>query len=662
MSGITGVFNRDGQSADAGAVGRMMAAAPHRGPQGGRCWTSGAIAIGHQHSSGDTRSVPQPVIVAARDLVISLDGRIDNRDELIAELFASHAVFRAPSDAELVLAAYGCWGESCAERLLGDFAFVIWDGSRRRLFGARDPMGIRPFFYHVTARSFVWASEVRQILDSRLTGSIEPNEGAVAEYLSFHIRTRDETLYKGVKRLPAGHTISVSARDLRIDRYWQPDPSAEVRYADESEYAQHCRQLLTEAVRCRLPQDARRVGAYLSGGLDSSSVVSVASSLGAAVESYSLTFAGEPRADESGYIDDVVARSGATARRLQAPAVNGPAAIERVAARRDVPDLPSDLIAEDLRAMMQRDGHTVVLTGIGGDYLFSGSYSHYADLIAQWNFAALARQMLADVTTADSVHDLLRELALSGIRPNLPRSLRRLLKPIAARAGLKGPGVPAWIEPALANRVSLVDRLTPQAAARAMSESSRTMLGQFDDAWTYLILERVDRYAAERGIIEHHPFFDRRLIEFAFAIPESQRRSGRHSKYVLRQAIRDLLPASVAARTDKADFSTVVPAALEALGGAALLDHLHIASLGWVRQDVVSRKYREARLLFARRDEWFCREMLHLWMVAGVELWYRTVFLGAETYDKAHRAGQIERSRGSQSPRPYGVAQGLPSS
>ena len=140
------------------------------------------------------------------------------------------------------------------------------------------------------------------------------------------------------------------------------------------------------------------------------------------------------------------------------------------------------------------------------------------------------------------------------------------------------------------------------------------------------MLETAERAAAEFGIDERHPFFDRGVIEFVLAIPEAQRLRGPISKYVLRGAMGDRLPPAVAHRLDKADFSPVVPRAVEAIGGGPLLDHLAIGHLGWVDQTRVSEMYRDAQRLVAAGDTAYCMPMFRLWMIAGVELWYRSVF------------------------------------
>jgi asparagine synthase (glutamine-hydrolysing) len=567
---------------------------------------------------------------AGDGLAIVFDGRLDNRDDLMAALSGRQMPLRETSDAALVLAAYRQWGEECPARLLGDFAFAIWDLKRRTVFCARDPLGVKPFFYALDDDVFAWGSDLTQVFASGCVMP-EPNEGFIAECLAFAIHSHEETLYRGVMRLPPAHSITVSETASRIARYWRLDPTIELRLGSDDEYAEQFFVRFKDAVACRLPKNGP-VAAYLSGGLDSSSVVAMARSLGRDVETFSLVFPDNPNADERPYIDDVVERWGLTGHQIEARPVQRSVCDAHVARRFDMPDLPSDIVGHDLSALLQQKHCRVILTGIGGDYGFGGSPYHYADLLGAADFRGLGRQLAAD-SQRFGIRSSLWELAKFGVRPVLPSSIRDAARPLARLLGWV-PDIPDWLSGDLATRVNLADRLHAPLPADRCLPSRRQVWESFSSGWTSIILERNARSAAEYGIEERHPFLDRRLVEFSLAIPESQRWRGEHTKYVLRRAMRALLPDSVHARRGKADFSACVPQAVDAIGGAALLDHLHIASAGWVKQDRISRMYRESQQRLRAGDEAFCLLSLRLWMVAGIELWYRTVFLKESQYGR----------------------------
>jgi asparagine synthase (glutamine-hydrolysing) len=633
---MLGAFSRDGRPIERAMSARMMAAAPHRGPDGARAWTSERAMLGHQHLRTLPEDVPQPIVDAASSTVITFDGRLDNRQELIAILASGATAFRTPSDAELALAAYLHWGEKCAVRLLGDFAFAIWDGPRERVFCARDAMGVKPFYYHLSAGVFVWASELCQIVASGVV-RLEPNEGMIAEFLAKMVQSQDETLYAGIMRLPAAHSMTVSRENVRVSRYWQIDPTADVHHRTDGDYAEHFFSLFKDAVFSRMRSPDATTGAYLSGGLDSSSVVGMTQALRGSVETFSLIFEGFSGADESGYIDDVVRKWDVVSHKVVPPAIDGDACLAHVAQRRDRLDLPNDLVSECLMARMRDRGMRVVLTGAGGDYCFSGSHYHYADMLRRGDFSGVIRQLRADPHVRDTGWSRWQPI-LSGVRPIIPSAWREAARPLAKRLGWM-PELPNWIDPALTDRVALEDRLrTPAWVDRAPTFGRRHVCELFASGWQYLLFEDSERSASEYGLDERHPFFDRRLIEFGVGIPEEQRWQGRETKYVVRRAMSDLLPASVATRNGKGDFNPCVAQAVEAIGGASLFDGLHIASLGWVKQEQISALYRRARRLFEKNDEGYCDAMFKLWMVGGIELWYRSVFLQENPYGRVDEA------------------------
>lgn len=647
MSGIAGLFNRDRRNrrdqhpSDLDGLRAMTAAARHLGPDGERFWVDGALAIAHQWLRVGTRESPshQWLVDTERRLAVTLDGRIDNREE-VAALCGHHlrpANQRAsrPGDADLIGCAFLEWREQCAERLHGDFAFVVWDGSRQQLYCARDVMGVRPFYYFVDDRRFAWATDLRQVLAAGIPR--EPNEAMVGEYLACAITSRTETLYRDVIRLPPAHWMSVTQDRVELRRYWGPDDAGALTYAKDDEYAEQFQSIFRDSVARRV-EGTERLGAYLSGGLDSSSVVAMARDLGRSIESFSLLFPEIPEADERRYIDDVVARWGLTAERVVAGAVDGREAIERSRRRGDVLGMPSDLLGEQLLARMHERDIRVALTGVGGDYGLSGSFYHYADRLRAGDWAGFLRQLRADRRMADSGWSLGHVFSY-GVRPLVPRPLRSFARPVGRRLGWVPELLPDWIGDRFASQAALADRLRPSAPSAAASHCRRSVCEVFESGWTTWFLEQSARTASEHFVEERHPFLDRRLVEFTIAMPEDQRWRGETTKFVLRRAVRHLLPDSVYARTDKGDFSAVLVDAIDAIdaieaneinaqvGGAGLVDRLHIAKMGWVKQDHISAMYRELRRSVARRDFGYERVMFPLWLVLGVEHWFRASFL-----------------------------------
>jgi asparagine synthase (glutamine-hydrolysing) len=320
----------------------------------------------------------------------------------------------------------------------------------------------------------------------------------------------------------------------------------------------------------------------------------------------------------------------------------------RAALRADLPELPSDALGESLLAAMHDRGLHVALTGVGGDFGFAGSLLHYADLLQARDFIGLARQWRADRRTPD-VGWSSGQLFSQGVRLMLPDAARRAARPLARRLGF-GITVPPWLDRAFAARTNLLDRLgAPRSRATSAPPSRQHVCELFESGWTSRLLESSDRAAAEHGIELRHPFYDRRLVEFAIAIPESQRWRARTTKFVMRHAMRRLLPESVYARMGKADASAFVPHAVDVLGGESALHRLHLARLGWVRADVLVETYRRAIGLFEEGDDRYCSAMFNVWMALAVDAWYRATFVEDSSHERLTERRRPDQGGGNTS-------------
>src|ERR1700676_1037084 len=313
MSGIVAMFNLDGRPTDPRVVGRMLNSMRHRGPDGQASFASGPVAFGHARlcSTEESWREHQPLRDDGAQLALVFDGRVDNRAELKDALATSGMPPRDDTDAELVLRAYQCWGEESPARIIGDFAYVIWDGARKRLFCARDPLGIKPLYYHLDAKRFVCASDLQALL-LEPEFSTAPNEGMAAEIMCGRVLDPEETLFRDILQVVPGNYLTIDSDQVRKHRYWSLNSAHEIRYSTDQQYASHFLELFGEAVRCRLRHPGTGIAAQLSGGLDSSSVVSMAAWLkregevdSAPFETFSL-ISPEPKDNERSYIDAVV--------------------------------------------------------------------------------------------------------------------------------------------------------------------------------------------------------------------------------------------------------------------------------------------------------------------------------------------------------------------
>ena len=261
MSGIAGIVNLDGAPIDRELLSRMTKFMSFRGPDGEEIWTEGNVGFGNTL----LRTTPGAMLLVTDGVCITGDVRVD--DWLEGDL----------TDAERIVRAYETWDEACVEHLIGDFAFAIWDRRKRRLFCARDHFGVKPFFYARVGNSFIFSNTLNVLrLDRRV--SDELNETAVSDYLESGLnQDLSSTIFRDIHRLPGGHTLSIANGEITTRQYWTPAVKNEIRFRRPNEYVERFNELLSIAVKDRLPTD--RVSISMSGGLDSTSLAAVARDL-----------------------------------------------------------------------------------------------------------------------------------------------------------------------------------------------------------------------------------------------------------------------------------------------------------------------------------------------------------------------------------------------
>ena len=541
----------------------------------------------------------------AGGLSIAFDGRIDNRDELLAAFTDSAAT---ETDGALVLRAYERWGEDSPAHLLGDFAYVIWDPRVRRLFCARDPLGIRPFYYFTDGRVFLWASEPHQLLSHPAVPK-RPNESMVAEYLAVDLCSLEQTLYQGIYRLPPAHFISVGPAGLRKQRYWDAGLSRRIRYRNNSEYAEHFHEVLKESVRCRLRSEGP-VGAELSGGVDSSCVVGMCQSLfrsgaapGQGFETFSLVFPGR-RCDETEYLREVVRFWKLES--SEVPVTPDPEWYADCARRYQyLPDHANFHMSDLLSTLAGRKGIRVLLTGLGGDDWFTG--------LPPWQGSSMRR----------ALHRLREEPSVATLRSLSAGLLRRVRRhPDAGTSQRACPWIPAAFYSRAHASLDKPDTLSPRVFA---SRTQEYLYRSFSDAFRLHCFEMTRRASVRCGMEHRHPLHDRRLIELSLAFPADQLWSGNQGKAVLRRAMKGLVPDRVLNRSTKAEFSHTSAQLFESDCIAPLFRSPRIAEQGWVDRDQVALMYQEFVSAYRAGNESPPR-VWPLSMILAVELWFRAAF------------------------------------
>lgn len=558
MSGIAAILNRTGRHPkNTSAMQGMLHAIRHRGRDGAGRWSRDGISLGCAHLHTIPCETEEPCLDG--DMAIVADIRLDNREELLEALGQSD---RAISDSGLVLAAYRRWGEECPSRLLGDFAFALWDGGRQVLFCARDHFGVKPFYYHLGTDRLVLASELKALF---AVAGIEPNvdERHMAAILAGFIDETHDTHYIGVSRLPPAHALVVTATGSRQWAYWQLEPSVAVPRPDNSE---HFLSLFEQAVTARM-RGSNAVGTMLSGGLDSSSIAMVASRLqagGDKLATFSLAFDPQSGMDERPFIEAVLARGDFAANFIP---VNDHAPFsdfEAVLREQEGIFLATGLsVSRQLYPAAAGKSLRVILDGFGGDEVVSHGYGLLRELAQSGQWIALRRELRAFADTYGDNRDRLLLTFLTSYGPG--RHLRPLVRAIArarshlVRSGMDAPQTPAWrrfINKDFASRTDLFERIGAHARLSRETASSeaayhRWLISSPGVAHGFEVL---DKTAASAGIEPRYPFWDKRLVEFCVALPASEKLQQGWSRSILRRAMDGILPPVVQWRRDKVDF------------------------------------------------------------------------------------------------------------
>lgn len=608
MSGIAGIIRFDGGPVDPARVYAMTTAMAVRGPDGIAHWpggigNGGSAALGHcmLRTTPESLEETQPLTNEDESLVLVMDGRVDNWEDLRQRLLDKGARLRTRADAELVLRAYEIWGADCVKHIDGDFAFVIWDVKNRLAFCARDRVGMKPFVYRWDGRQLIFGSEIRAVLPA-VAGPHHLNEGFLAETLTADFVSRDETLWQGVSRLPAARAMMVTAEGPRIGAYWDPVEIPLIRYKTDADYVEHYREGFFDAVR-RQSRAIGPVGYDVSGGLDSSAIFSAADHLFRAgriqadgIQGFTLKFEEGSDAYELDYARAVGTHLGCSIEEVSPVLKLLSWFLQDAARAATLTNAPNGIMHVGTFERCRQMGGRAYLDGVGGDQWLACGGTDLAESLQLADWAALRRSIGADITDFGGVHTVYR-FARYGLFPNLPAGMRRLARRLLLPSGQRPGGEGGWLAPHLQR---LYDARVEQAfqAGVARHKGLRVGLRQrvkhLDGADHAFIFEANNGMASDAGIENRSPFMDKAYIEMALGLPLSQLRSGKVSRHVHRQALDGVLPERVRTRTSKAEFSVVNAQCIKEIGGL----HASATEPVWLAPEALGKEGR----LFVEMD------------------------------------------------------------
>jgi asparagine synthase (glutamine-hydrolysing) len=553
MCGIAGIFHLEtAKPVDPARIQMMTDAMLHRGPDGNGCWTAPGVGLGHLRLSIiDLEGSAQPMASVDEADVLTFNGEIYNFQEVRAELSALGHVFRTSGDTEVILAAWRQWGVDCLDRLNGMFAFAIFDQRHQRLFMARDRLGVKPLHYaSLPDGSVIFASELKGLLAHPALRRA-PDIQAVDDYLAFGYVPDHRCFVSGVKKLPAGHYLMLERGKPLPEpvRYWDVDFSRRAKgsVADlQAELLHHMR----EAIASRMVADVP-LGAFLSGGVDSSTVVALMAERSTqAVKTCSIGF-DVAALDESDYARRIAERF-ATDHRSRTVSPDDIAIIDAVAAQFDEPFADASMLPTFRVCQLARESVTVALSGDGADEALAG-YRRHVFHHGEERVRSLLPQSLRGPVFG----------ALGALYPKAdwaPRPLRAKSTLLSlARTGAEGYADAVGVTNHAARQSLYSD--TQRAAlggyrgedhmiALMQAAPARSGLdaAQYADMKLWLpgdILTKVDRTSMAVSLEAREPLLDYRLIEFSASLPEAMRVRGGQGKWLMKRAMRGTLPDDI---------------------------------------------------------------------------------------------------------------------
>lgn len=508
------------------------------------------------------------------------------------------------SDTELVRHACEKWGNLFLSHLDGDFSFVLYDFEKKYYFCARDPLGIKALYFTKIEDGYKFSSDIDDLLTFPNVQK-KPNLKSMRTMLYKGTVDYTDTMYEGIYRLPPGHFMTIKDGKEQIERYWYPE-KIKIDYSlTEDEAAKKLNELFSKAVDKRV-SNLEETAFEVSGGLDSSSIVSLLSQNTNPynIDSFSMDFRGL-KCDEGEYIDSILEKYPLHHQKISAGNLNYQQIYSLEHLYTMSPNWPITLtfaMSLPMIEKMKKDGKKVIITGQGGDHLFTGTPYVLYDLFRRFKFLALYRELKVffkpwNVIKAYIVKPLLGENNVNLIKRLLrKRDINPFLvdnteiKDLSQIVGVKNPAYK-----------NDLDMITASAQSTIMDGN---------------LFHCAEKYF---GIEYRHPYFDLELVEFALSLPPEMKYKQRTIKWILRKAMDGILPDKIRDRKDKAEFSELITQQIDAIDIGALLDDPYIVKLGLIEQSLID-KYRK------EYEDKTIKYIVILWTIINMEYWYRYNF------------------------------------
>lgn len=553
MCGIAGIISSNTLLVSPERLQQMNAAIAHRGPDGAefRLYNNGSAGLTHRRLAiiDLSQAAAQPMSYLQRYHIVH-NGEIYNYRELKHLLQQKGYQFSNQSDTEVILAAYDCYGPQCLQEFDGMFAFAIWDSQSQQLFAARDRFGEKPFFFHHTTEQFTFASEMKALWAAGIPKEVDGS--MLYNYLTLgyiqHPGEASRSFYKHIAQLPAAHYLvyDLPSKALTLHRYWDIDAAYTDHNITAEKAVDRFREIFFTSVSNRMRSDVP-LGSSLSGGLDSSAVLSTVCNITQQpVHTFSAVFPGFAR-DESKYINSVASHLNVVSHLVQPSAADMISNFEKVCYHQETPFQSSGTIAQyQVFQLAKETGVTVLLDGQGADEVLAGYHKYYA---RYWQELGRHNRRLQQTEMANT-----RQLGINanwGWKEQL--------------AG-KFPGLAeTWLQRSKTKQQRKMADLSPDfAESSGESHYARPHIDSLNGALYYNsfmnglgeLLQYADRNSMAHGREVRLPFLHHQLVEFIFSLPAGFKIRNGFTKWILRQAVEQQLPESIVWRRDKTGFET----------------------------------------------------------------------------------------------------------
>lgn len=550
MSAITGIFYRKGKKVDPQLIQKMNDKLSHRGPDGSHTWVEDNVGLGHQMLHTTPESLHEKLPFIEEDLVITADARIDNREELAKKLDIADE--ETVSDSYFILKAYGRWGEDCPDKLLGDFAFAIWDRKKEILFCARDHMGVKPFYYYVDEEMFVFGSEIKALFEVEGVPR-EVNEKRLSLYFTGNdLSEIESTFYKKIKSLPFAHYTLLNKNIYRNNKYWELNINKRIIFNSDEDYAKEFQKIFLKAVKSRL-RSFNPIGIMLSGGIDSSSVTVMANKIlkeenyPHTVHTISYIFEDYPDIDERPFIKTVIEEVDVKPHYIKCDKISPLKNIKKKILIHDQPLSTYNMsMTHESNQLANENGIRIILTGEGGDQVISHGDNYLEELLLTFKLHKFVEQL----NYVSKLNSISRSKIIIRVVNHIFNYYYYKLK-------------------LLLNFFNSSDILNKKFSKKSKLNQSIKNLELYNihnekESHCHFIkqgmqygFEMFDQDSSQYLVERRHPFFDKRLVEFCLAIPSEIKNKYGFNRYLLRKGMENILPKKIQWRLEKSKMGYV---------------------------------------------------------------------------------------------------------